>query len=76
MASSSVLRRRGPATYVRRAIAVVYLFLLVAWPVALVVRSTSKPSAPPIRMSLTMTSNDELLISAEASSPSQEVSTL
>lgn len=41
MAESTVTRnRKGPVTYAIRAIVIVYLFLLVAWPVSLVVTNT------------------------------------
>nr|MDT0667586.1 hypothetical protein [Micromonospora sp. DSM 115978] len=37
---SSVVRRRGPATYLLRLVAVAYLFFLVAWPLYLVGQNT------------------------------------
>ena len=41
MAESTVTRNhRGPITYVLRVFAIAYLFLLVAWPVSLVVTNT------------------------------------
>jgi sulfate transport system permease protein len=38
--ASRVVHRRGPGTYVFRLITIAYLFLLVAWPLGLVVKST------------------------------------
>lgn len=41
MADSTLTRnRKGPVTYVIRTVVIVYLFLLVAWPVSLVVTNT------------------------------------
>lgn len=45
-------RRKGPATYVFRTITVVYLVLLVAWPVSLVVKETFANGLDSLRVAL------------------------
>ena len=50
MASSAAGRRRkGPLTYVRRVVAVAYLFFIVAWPVSLVAKNTFKDGTASLR---------------------------
>ena len=50
MAESTLTRhQRGPLTYVLRAFAIVYLFLLVAWPVSLVAVNTFEDGSGSIR---------------------------
>ena len=47
MADTRQIRRsKGPVTYALRAVVLVYLFLLVAWPVSELVRRTFAPSEP------------------------------
>lgn len=42
-------RRKGPLTYVRRVVAIAYLFFIVAWPVSLVAKNTFKDGTASLR---------------------------
>lgn len=60
MASAVVRQHRGPATHMRRLVVVVYLVMLVAWPVGLVARETFRDGFSSMRTAL----DDEVVRSA------------
>lgn len=44
--TKTVRRHRGPVTYVLRWFVIIYLFVLVVWPLSEVVRRTFSPANP------------------------------
>lgn len=51
-AKSTYVRRRSPVTYLLRILVIAYLFLLVAWPVSLVVTNTFEDGTEGLRLLL------------------------